>query len=300
MRQISLRQPADRNDKEIMNLESAKNFQTKSYPIVSKVTLTDDTVLFRLRGRLDFKPGQFVEILLPHFGNVTLAPCSGLTNKKEFELCVRAQGSTSDALVQLLPGDNIALRGPYGHGWPTLTMSRGPLDKIHRDGLIIISGGMGIVPLRPTLLNLENKIHSSKLSLFAGFRRSVDVLFEPDLKRWKRKFKVHVAAESAEPGFWGNRGLITELLETGSVNKNSYVLMCGPEKMYQYCIKILLKKGIDSKRIFLSLERRMECGIGLCQHCSCGKHLVCQDGPVFRFDEIKKELNIENSIDTNK
>ncbi|PIS07946.1 hypothetical protein COT78_00890 [Candidatus Berkelbacteria bacterium CG10_big_fil_rev_8_21_14_0_10_43_13] len=269
-------------------------FETTEYEIINKEMLTDGTVLFHLKGYLDFKPGQFVEVSLPHFGNVTLAPCSNSSDKKEFELCIHAQGSTSNAMIKLLPGDKISLRGPYGQGWPALNFSNGPTAKISRHNLTIITGGMGIVPLRPILLEMEKKVHFSNLTLFAGFKKTEDVLFESDLKRWKKKFKVHVSVETSSPKFWGERGLITKSLQTGSIDKQTTVFMCGPEIMYSHCIEILNEKGIGDKQIYLSLERRMECGIGLCQHCSCGSHLVCQDGPVFRLDKIKQELRIKN------
>jgi len=263
-----------------------QEFITTEYEIVGKEMLTDDVALFKLKGNFNFKPGQFVEVALPHFGNITLAPCSNPSDKKGFELCVRAQGSTSNALIKLLPGDNISLRGPYGHGWP--------VAKNSRHNLTIIAGGMGIVPLRPILLELEKRVHFSSLALFAGFKKPDDVLFESDLKRWKKKFKVHVSVESTDPKFWGSQGLITESLRTGSIDKHTTVFMCGPEIMYPHCVDVLAKKGISQKQIYLSLERRMECGIGLCQHCSCGNYLVCQDGPVFRLDQVAAELGIKS------
>lgn len=262
---------------------SNHDFKTTEYEIIAKEMLTDDVALFRLKGRLDFEAGQFVEASMPHFGNITLAPCSSPKNKKEFELCVHSVGSTSNAMIELLPSDKINLRGPYGHGWPT--------DKFHGHNLVIIAGSMGLVPLRPILLDLENKIHFGKISLFAGFKKPEDVILEPDLKRWKKKLKVHAVVEQTDHKFWGGRGLITEPLETATIDKKSIVLMCGPEAMYSHCDEILNQKGILDKQIHVSLERRMECGVGLCQHCSCGKHLVCQDGPVLRYDKIKSEVS---------
>lgn len=259
------------------------DFETTEYEIVGKEILADNVALFKVKGRLDFLPGQFVEMTMPHFGNITLAPCSSPKNKKEFELCVHSVGSTSNAMIKLFPGEKINLRGPYGHGWP--------IDQFKNHHIIMITGGMGLVPLRPILLGLENKIHFDKLTLFAGFKKPEDVIFEADLKRWKKKFKVHAVVEQTDHKFWGGRGLITEPLETATIDKKSIVLMCGPEAMYSHCNEILKQKGILDKQIFVSLERRMECGIGLCQHCSCGKHLVCQDGPVFRYDKIKSELS---------
>ncbi|MDO8444235.1 MAG: FAD/NAD(P)-binding protein [bacterium] len=261
-----------------------QEFTTTEYEIIDKEMLTDDVALFQIKGRLDFKPGQFVEVTMPHFGNITLAPCSNPADKKEFELCVRAVGNTSDAFLKLLPGDKINLRGPYGNGWPT--------NKLFRHDLIIIAGGIGFASLRSVVFDLEDKIYFSKVRIFSGFKKPEDVLFKADLQRWQKKFKVSVAVEHIDSNSRAERGMITDLIEKTRLNhQKSLVLMCGPELMYPHCVEALNRKGILSKQIYVSLERRMECGIGLCQHCSCGKYLVCHDGPVFRYDQIKDELN---------
>ena len=72
--------------------------------------------------------------------------------------------------------------------------------------------------------------------------------------------------------------------------KNTIALICGPEVMVPFCNSILLEKGLAEKNIYISFERRMECGIGICQHCNIGKYLVCRDGPVFSLNQIKEEL----------
>ena len=54
-------------------------------------------------------------------------------------------------------------------------------------------------------------------------------------------------------------------------------------------LKLNLAMGFRSDRIFLSMERRMRCGIGKCGHCQIGGKYVCLDGPVFSYEEIKPE-----------
>jgi NAD(P)H-flavin reductase len=69
--------------------------------------------------------------------------------------------------------------------------------------------------------------------------------------------------------------------------KNTYALLCGPPIMYRFVIREFEKIGFPEDRIFLSLERRMKCGIGHCSHCLVGTRFVCQDGPVFSYHEAK-------------
>jgi len=258
------------------------NFKTKSYPVTAKTEVSPGTFLFRLEGNINFKPGQFIEVSADHFGEATLAPCSDLLETNSFEICVRSCGSTSNGLANLLPGDKMDIRGPYGNGWPS--------EKIKNKEIIMIAGGLGLVPLRPLIYQLLSK-KQKNVTLVAGFRSSEHLLFEEDLRVWSSKFKVLAIAEYAVEHFWGKKGLITDGISSLKINsKKTVVLICGPEAMIPFCIEALAKENIPENQIFISYERRMECGIGVCQHCNIGQYLVCADGPVFRYDKIKPEI----------
>jgi len=43
---------------------------------------------------------------------------------------------------------------------------------------------------------------------------------------------------------------------------------------------------VRDERMFLSMERNMKCGIGLCGHCQYGPFFICRDGPVFPYGQI--------------
>jgi NAD(P)H-flavin reductase len=57
--------------------------------------------------------------------------------------------------------------------------------------------------------------------------------------------------------------------------------------MMRFTLIELIKIGLPCKYIFLSLERRMKCGLGQCGHCMLGPKFICKDGPVFSYEEIK-------------
>jgi NAD(P)H-flavin reductase len=57
--------------------------------------------------------------------------------------------------------------------------------------------------------------------------------------------------------------------------------------MMKFAVGDLLSRGFKPEQIFVSLERRMSCGIKKCGNCQIGPLFVCQDGPVFRYSEIK-------------
>jgi NAD(P)H-flavin reductase len=68
-------------------------------------------------------------------------------------------------------------------------------------------------------------------------------------------------------------------------------MVCGPEIMMRYCAADLIQAGVPESQIYLTLERNMKCGIGLCGHCQYGGAFMCKDGPVFSFDRIKHRFH---------
>jgi sulfhydrogenase subunit gamma (sulfur reductase) len=63
--------------------------------------------------------------------------------------------------------------------------------------------------------------------------------------------------------------------------------VCGPPVMFNSVIADLLQRGMSEDAIISTLERHMKCGIGKCQHCAIGRTLVCTDGPVYTYRQIK-------------
>ncbi|OGD62390.1 hypothetical protein A2215_03050 [Candidatus Berkelbacteria bacterium RIFOXYA2_FULL_43_10] len=258
----------------------------EKFKIVKKKEVAPDTFLFTLEGNLNFEPGQFVQVMVPKIGEATFAPCSSPYNKKKFELCIRAVGNTTNQLVEYLPGEEMLVRGPYGKGWPE--------GALIGQNIVIIAGGMGIVPLRPMIEKLiKYQKEYKNIYILAGCKTPEHLLFSKDFKQWKKKFGyVKIAVEKGASGWDGEVCMIPKIIEKLKIDANkTKILMCGPEVMFGYCNEKLSEKKIADKNIYISFERRMECGIGLCQHCNIGKYLVCKDGPVFRWDIIKPELN---------
>jgi len=260
------------------------NLKYKEYKIISKIELAPNTFFFRFGSKIDMKPGQFVQVMLDHYGEATFAPCSNL-EEHYLELCIRACGSTTNQLIRLVPGDTMKIRGPYGNGWP--------MHKLVGKNILLIAGGMGIVPLRPLVFELlKYKKEFKKITLIAGFKTNEHILFDNDLLDWQKKLDLFLMLEHKTSPSWGETGLITKPIKNLVLTpKNTLVLICGPEIMFPFCNEALIQKGINEEDIFISFERHMECGIGICQHCNIGKYLVCKDVPVFAWNKIKNELN---------
>jgi NAD(P)H-flavin reductase len=63
--------------------------------------------------------------------------------------------------------------------------------------------------------------------------------------------------------------------------------------MMEATAEALEARDLSAERIFVTLERHMECGIGLCGHCQVGRLFVCRDGPVFSLPQLGDLLGRE-------
>jgi NAD(P)H-flavin reductase len=92
----------------------------------------------------------------------------------------------------------------------------------------------------------------------------------------------------------GNVGVITTLIPPLSLNtEQTITTIVGPPVMYKYAIMAVKGKRIPDENIYLSLERRMKCGVGKCGHCQINDSYVCQEGPVYHYPRLK---NLEEAI----
>jgi NAD(P)H-flavin reductase len=55
----------------------------------------------------------------------------------------------------------------------------------------------------------------------------------------------------------------------------------------RFALLALERRDVPPARIYLSLERNMQCGAGWCGHCQLGGVFVCKDGPVLRHDAVR-------------
>jgi NAD(P)H-flavin reductase len=69
-------------------------------------------------------------------------------------------------------------------------------------------------------------------------------------------------------------------------------MICGPEVMMRFTVRELESRGVETKQIYISMERNMKCAVGFCGHCQFGPHFVCKEGPVFRYDRIAPFLAV--------
>ena len=56
---------------------------------------------------------------------------------------------------------------------------------------------------------------------------------------------------------------------------------------------MLGEMGVPMHRMFVSLERRMHCGMGKCCRCNVGSTYTCLEGPVFDYWTV---MNLKEAI----
>jgi NAD(P)H-flavin reductase len=254
------------------------------YLVASRTAETHDCVTLRLEPARDplppFQPGQFTMLAVPGVGEVAIS-ISGdpVTQDGTLTHTIRAVGAVSRALHDAPAGTLLGVRGPFGTAWD-LASATG------RD-LVIVAGGVGLAPLRPVVLGaLAGRGSYRRVCLIAGARRPAEFLFRGELDTWSSRADVEVELTIDQPavGWDGQVGFVTEPLARLAVDPvRTTAFLCGPEPMMRFAAQVLLRTGIPADDIRVSLERNMQCGIGLCGHCQLGPILVCRDGPVVSY-----------------
>ena len=224
--------------------------------------------------------GQFAMVGLPGFPPLPISISRFTVDG--IELTIRGAGPATKAMCALKIGDQLGLRGPLGNNWP--------LDRAVGRDLVIVAGGIGLAPLRPVIHALAaDRRRYGDVRLYYGARTPADILYSEELARWHSRagIEVHQTVDRAGPEWEGRVGVVTHLFDTASwEGANAVAFVCGPERMMQATSNTLAGRGVTPSRIFVTLERHMECGIGLCGHCQMGKYFVCRDGPVFSLAQL--------------
>ena len=256
------------------------------YRVVGKRRETEDTVtlsLLPLDGPIAMtKPGQFNMLTAFGVGEVAISISNDPAADEPLEHTIRAVGAVSSALCQTPPGGAVGVRGPFGTDW-------GVADLGQSDA-IVVAGGIGLAPLRGAIRALlERRRPTGKshlLSVVVGARNPSQLLFEEEMLAWQRAgAHLQVTVDTARPGWSGPVGVVTDQLARAPVDfATAAALVCGPEVMIRYTARTLFDLGMPRDHIRISLERNMQCGVGLCGHCQLGPWLICRDGPVFTYD----------------
>ena len=231
---------------------------------------------------LEFATGEFVQLSVPGLGEAPFTPSSSPNVKEELEITIMEAGEVTGRLHEARPGETLGIRGPYGKGYP--------LEEMKDRDILVVGGGVGLAPLRSLLYMLMDKPEDfGKISLKYGARTPNHLIYKGQLDEWRDSsvIDLELTVDEGDEEWEGNVGVVTTLLEEPKVNtKEGLAVVCGPPIMMKFTAQKLLDH-FDPEDIYLSLEKNMSCGFGMCGHCQLGKYYVCKDGPVFTYDQVK-------------
>ncbi|MCL4377550.1 MAG: FAD/NAD(P)-binding protein [Actinobacteria bacterium] len=243
-----------------------------------------------MQKNFNFEPGQFVECTVFGVGEAPFCLASNPNNKDKFQLCVRSIGNVSNALHNMKEGSRIGIRGPFGKG-------TFPCEEARGNNVLVVAGGLGLPPLMSFLTYImDNRDDYKKVMIIYGAVNPESILFKNDIQYLSTRDDISVCltVDNPDEKWTGEIGVCTKLIpRVDFPPDNTCTIVCGPPVMYKYVVQELEKKNFKEDRIFLSLERRMECGVGKCNHCHIGNKMVCIDGPVFSLWEIR---NLKEAI----
>jgi NAD(P)H-flavin reductase len=231
---------------------------------------------------LEFSPGQFDMLYAFGVGEVPISISGDPARPERLVHTIRAVGAVTRALQRLQRGDVVGVRGPYGSPWP--------VKQAEGRDLVIVAGGIGLAPLRPALYHvLLHRALYGRVVLLYGARTPKDLLFTRELREWRGRFdmEVEVTVDRATSAWQGSVGVVTRLVDRAPFDAaGAIAFVCGPEVMIRYSAQALQQRGVADAGIFISMERNMKCGVGLCGHCQFGPWFVCREGPVLPYDRV--------------
>ncbi|MGD8602364.1 MAG: FAD/NAD(P)-binding protein [Gemmatimonadota bacterium] len=235
-----------------------------------------------------FRPGQFSMLYAFGVGEIPISVSGDCTDPSKVVHTIRDVGAVSAALTGLEEGATVGLRGPFGTAWP--------VDTAGGRDVLVVGGGLGMVPLRPVLYELaRGRADYRHVSVVYGTRTPADIVFGDQLAAWRddEDFSLGVTVDMAESDWKGHVGTVVPLIERADFDPaTTTAFVCGPEVMMRIVSADLVRKGVPARHVHLSMERNMKCAIGLCGHCQWGSDFVCKDGPVYDWERVAPRLSL--------
>lgn len=239
---------------------------------IIKSTVVENSLIscgvYRLTAAFDshMLPGQF--FMLKTLDNSFLLPrpiSVNDVNNNMVSFLYRIEGAGTKKISSLRKNDEIQLFGPLGNGFDT---------NMLKGRVAIIGGGIGVAPL----LYLA-KLMGQNADVYLGYKDAESMYISDEFKQYARRTTV-----VTEDGAMGEKGFVTDYVV---YSHYTTVVACGPEVMMNKIIKSCKENNV---KCYVSLERRMACGMGVCLGCTVetknGNKRACKDGPVFLGEEL--------------
>ena len=249
--------------------------------VVSQVEIADSIYELTLKGELVqqmSETGQFVHLKVSNSIDPLLRRPISIAkidkSNNEFTMIYRKEGRGTTLLAEKKAGEEVDVLGPLGHGFPVEETTLG-------ETALLVGGGIGVPPLYELSIQLVNR--GVQVIHVLGFQTKEAVFYESEFALLG---ETYIATAD---GSYGSKGFVTDVIGDKNLSFDT-LYSCGPTPMLK-----ALNSNFADKKVFLSLEERMGCGIGACFACVChtsddkdgtSYKKVCSDGPVFRAGEV--------------
>lgn len=224
---------------------------------VKKITAT--TLLLSLKKddiskHFSYQPGQYGAISFKNNGRQTPVRCfsiaSSPTDQGVLQFSIRLKGRFTSALLNLKPGDEVNVRGPFGSF---------VFDASRDKNIVMIAGGIGVAPFIGMMKYAAATNLSNKMTLLYSCNNQNDVPFINEINQISNNFKNIRArlfiseGEVNKLSFSGiTKGRITADSISQSIDgslSDKTFFICGPPPFMSAMVKILQDKGVSSDRI---------------------------------------------------
>ena len=216
---------------------------------------------FILRTDLDVKvyPGQFFMLRAWESYPTLSRPISVYDVTDGVDFLIEKRGEGTKILESLKEGDEIKLFGPFGNAF-----------YANVDEVALVGGGVGVAPFHYLIKEIQKLKPSSKITLYIGEREELEL---------ENAFKDIDCDIKIKKG-----GFITDIIDFES---HDLIYTCGPEIMMKKVVELAKDHDVNT---YVSLEKRMGCGVGACLSCSCetkrGRRRSCKEGPIFKGSDL--------------
>jgi sulfhydrogenase subunit gamma (sulfur reductase) len=237
-------------------------------------------------GKMDFMPGQFLELSIPGIGEAPFGFASSPMLEDYLELSIKKMGLVTQAIHNLRPGSFVWLRGPFGNTFP--------VKEMEGFNILYIAGGLGLAPLRPLItyvFDSRNRSRYGSIQALLAARNTGDFIYKREFGEWSKQKDTDIVLtiDRPEEGWDGKVGFPHNLVAEMDIDfDNTYAVLCGPPIMIKAVSGKLAELGFPIEKILTTLEMRMTCGVGKCGKCNIGHQYICIDGPVFRMSQLSQ------------
>ena len=239
--------------------KSERYFQVKVKEVIKETKDTNTLVLEPIDHSFDYKPGQFLTMILPIQGKEvrrSYSLCTSPISKDSPAITVKRveSGLVSNYLNDHMKIDDVFnVMEPAGHFVPDL-------NKENKKKYVLFAAGSGITPIMSILKSILAEEHQSTVNLIYQNRNEDSIIFKKELAELEKKYVAHfkvlhvLSQPSSEwEGYKGriDQALASDILLDIAQNKveEGEFYLCGPSGFMQSAFDAIIDFNVPEKHI---------------------------------------------------